>query len=134
MERTDSARLTPAEGRKFAVTVGIAFLVLAGISFWRGHRIPVIVLGALGAVLLLAGLVVPGQLGPVYRAWMGLALAISKVTTPIFMSLVYFLVLTPTGVVMRRVGHRALQHAADGGSYWQRRPQGERASDLTRQF
>ena len=45
-------RLSAAEGRKFAFTVGIAFLVLAGISYWRGHtRVPV-VLGSLGGVLL----------------------------------------------------------------------------------
>ena len=33
------ARLTPAEGRKFGLTVGAAFLVLAAIPWWRGHRI-----------------------------------------------------------------------------------------------
>ena len=134
MENTNSARLTPAEGRKFGLTVGAAFLVLAGISYWRGHRIPVIVLGALGALLVLAGLLIPGQLGPVYRGWMGLAAAISKVTTPIFMAIVYFLVLTPAGLIMRLVGHRPLEHEAVNGSYWQRRPEGERVADMTRQF
>ena len=134
MARTDSARLSAAEGRKFGLTVGIAFLVLAGISYWRGHRIPVVVLGALGALLVLAALLIPRQLGPVERAWMGLAAAISKVTTPIFMALVYFLVLTPAAVIMRLVGHRALQHEPEQGSFWRRRPEGERAADMTRQF
>ncbi len=134
MANADSARLTPAEGRKFGLTVGIAFLVLAGISYWRGHRIPPLVLGGLGALLVLAALVIPGHLGPVYRGWMGLALAISKVTTPIFMAIVYFLVLTPAGIILRLVGHRALQHVAVDGSYWQRRPEGQRAADMTRQF
>lgn len=134
MEGADSTRLTPAQGRNFALTVGIAFLVLAGISYWRGHRIPVVVLGALGALLVLAGVVIPGRLGPVYRAWMGLALAISKVTTPIFMAVVYYLVLTPTGFLVRLVGHRPLRHTAVSGSYWQRRPEGQRAADMTRQF
>ncbi len=77
------ARLTAREGRRFAFTVGTAFLVLAAISAWRGHTLPPRVLGALGGALLLAGLVVPGRLSRVHRAWMGLALALSKVTTPI---------------------------------------------------
>lgn len=134
MARDHSARLTAAEGRKFGLTVGAAFLVLAAISLWRGHRIPMIVLGALGVVLVLAALIIPRQLGPVERAWMGLAEAISKVTTPIFMGAVYFLVLTPAGVVLRLVGHRALQHQPVNGSYWQQRPAGQRTGDITRQF
>ncbi len=134
MERNDSARLTPGEGRKFALTVGGAFLVLAAISFWRGHRIPVVVLGAVGLALILAGLLVPARLGPVRRRWMALGEAISKVTTPIFMGVVYFLVLTPTALVLRLSGHNALRHAPEEGSYWKRRPEGNRAGDLTRQF
>ena len=126
--------MTAGEGRKFAFTVGAAFLVLAGISYWRGHRIPVIVLATLGALLLLAGLVAPTKLGPVQRGWMGLAERISRVTTPIFMGLVYFVVLTPVGLIMRAVGRRPLEQKAVNGSYWVRRPEGQRSSDLSRQF
>jgi hypothetical protein len=129
------ARLTPAEGRKFAFTVGAAFLVLAAILWWRGRETAMIVTGALGGVLALAGLVVPGQLGPVYRAWMRLALLISKVTTPIFMGLTYFLVLAPSGLLMRALGKNPIVHKEAGGSFWASRPAGpKRKSDLTRQF
>ena len=126
--------MTAGEGRKFAFTVGAAFVVLAGISYWRGHRIPVIVLAALGALLLFAGLVAPAKLGPVQRGWMGLAERISRVTTPIFMGLVYFVVLTPVGLIMRAVGRRPLEQKEVDGSYWVRRPEGRRSSDLSRQF
>ncbi len=134
MAHRDSTRLTAAEGRKFGLTVGAAFLVLAAISFWRGHRVPVAVLGTLGAVLVLAGIVLPSRLGPVQRAWMALAEGISKVTTPVFMSLVYFVVITPAAFVARLVGHAPLRHRPLEGSYWQPRPEGKRTSDLTRQF
>ena len=97
------ARLTAAEGRKFGLTVGIAFVVFGGIAMWRGKPRTAYVLYSLGAVLILAALLVPTMLGPVEKAWMGLAHLISKVTTPIFMSVVYFLVITPTGF-LRRLG------------------------------
>ncbi|HEX5438097.1 MAG TPA: SxtJ family membrane protein [Gemmatimonadaceae bacterium] len=126
--------MTRAEGRKFGLTVGGAFLVLAGISLWRGHRIPVVVLGALGAVLVLAALAIPGHLGPVQRGWMALAEAISKVTTPIFMAVIYFVVVTPAAVMVRTFGHRPLRRELHDGSYWVRRPAGKRAGDITRQF
>ena len=119
MAGTVPARLTPAQqGRKFGLTVGLAFLVLAGISFWRGHVLPPRIFGALGGVLLLGGLAVPAALLPVERAWMGLAHAISKVTTPIFMGLVYFLVFTPFGIVRRLLGKNGLVHQPASGSYW----------------
>lgn len=134
MERADSARLTPAEGRKFGLTVGAAFLLLAALSFWRGHRVPVVAFGSFGALLVLAGLLVPTRLGPVQRGWMALAEAISRVTTPVFMAVVYFLVLTPAGLIVRLLGHSPLRHESVDGSYWRRRGEGEQASDMRRQF
>ena len=126
------ARLTPAEGRKFAFTVGIAFAVLGTLSWWRGHQTPPYILGGLAAALILAGLLVPGHLGPVNRAWMGLAHAISKVTTPIFMGVVFFLVIAPVGLVMRLFGRNPMRHAAVDQSYWARRS--EARGTLTNQF
>ena len=128
------ARLSRAEGRKFGLTVGIAFLVLAGLLTWRGKPIGAAVAGALGALLVLGGLLIPTRLGPVERAWMGLARAISRVTTPVFMAIVYFLVITPIGWMVRLAGHRPLVRSAADGSYWVNRQPGERQSTLSRQF
>ena len=128
-----SARLTPSEGRRFAFPVGGAFLVLAAISLWRGHYWPPRILGGLGVILLLAGVVLPGRLGPVSRAWMGLAHLLSKITTPIFLGVVYFVVMTPIGLIRRLMGKNPLRHRAPDGSYWMSPPSGGR-SDLTTQF
>ena len=113
-----AAPYTAAQGRKFGITVGLAFAVLATISWWRGHHYPVYVLAALGGVLILGGLLIPRQLGPVERGWMQLAVLISKVTTPVFMGVVYFLVLFPIGLVMRAFGRNAVKHHAVNDSYW----------------
>lgn len=135
METRIPARLSPAEGRKFAFPVGTAFLVLGGIVWWRGHTPVAITFASLTTLLYLAGLFVPGKLGPIYRAWMGFALLLSKVTTPIFMGVTYFLVLTPTGLVMRLLGRNPVVRVASDGSFWVSRPEGsKRRSDLKRQF
>jgi hypothetical protein len=126
------ARLTPAEGRRFALTVGSAFLALAAFVAWRGHVTVATTLGLLGVVLWLAGLLVPARLGPVERAWMALAVVISKVTTPIVMAIVYFGVLTPTGILRRTFGRNPLV-APVKGTLWVTRSR-ENRSDLTRQF
>jgi len=128
------ARLSPAEGRKFGLVVGGAFLLFGGISHWRGHTVAPLVLWSLGGVLVLGGLLIPGMLGPVHRAWMGFAHALSKITTPIFMGLVYFVVLAPVGLVRRLFGHNSLVRP-EGSTFWAARPEGsDRRSDLQRQF
>jgi hypothetical protein len=117
------ARLTSAEGRKFAFTVGSAFLAMAGLTWWRSHSVAASVLGFLGAGLWLSGAAVPERLGPIFRAWMALAHAISRITTPIFMGIVYFGILAPIGLLMRVFGRNPVRHRAVGGSYWQSRDQ-----------
>ena len=112
------ARLTAREGRKFAFTVGGALLVLGTISAWRGHHLPPRILWVLGAALVVAGATIPGQLGGVYRLWMGLAKAISRVTSPIMISAVYFLVITPAGALMRLVGRNPVRHREQNGGFW----------------
>lgn len=126
------AGLTPAEGRKFAFPVGIAFVALGGLFTWRDAATAAAVAWSVGGLLLVAGLVVPSKLGPVHRAWMGLAHAISKVTTPIVMGILYFLVITPAGLLARAFGFRPLTHT--GSSTWAVRPPDSRKSDLGRQF
>jgi len=127
------ARLTASEGRKFAFTVGIAFLVLGAFVLWRDKMILVYIFGSLGGLLILGGLVAPTAMGPVQRAWMGFAHAISKVTTPIFMGVVYFVVLTPVSLLMRALGKNPLAIPA-GPTIWHQRDPDKRKSDLTRQF
>jgi hypothetical protein len=127
-------RLTAAEGRRFGLTVGGAFLALGSFLWWRGRSVPGVIAATLGSTLILAGLLLPTRLGPVERAWMRLALAISRVTTPIFMGVVYGLVITPIAVLRRALGNNPLRHPADAASYWFSRDGAERQSDLGRQF
>ena len=129
------ARLTRAAGRRFGLTVGGAFLVLAALVWWRGHASVAVGFGVLGALLVLAGLVVPTHLGPVERAWMRLAHAISKVTTPIVMGAIYLLVLLPVGILRRKLGGNPLVHEQRDGGFWRARPAHARRSlDMRRQF
>lgn len=129
-----SARLSPAEGRKFGLLVGGAFLVLGLLMWRRAHLTNAYVTLALAIVLIAGGLIAPASLGPIYRGWMALAGAISKVTTPIVMGLIFFLVLTPAGLLGRLFGHRPLARAPGGKTYWQSRPVGNRRGDMDHQY
>ena len=127
------ARLTAAQGRKFGLTVGGAFLVIGLLLAWRHREAARNVMLGLGAAFSLAGLLVPTMLGPVERAWMGLAHLLSKVTTPIFMGLVYFVILTPTAAALALFGKTPLNMKKSADGYWVTRDR-DQASDMTRQF
>ncbi len=93
-------------------------MALGGLLLWRGHEPAAFAFLLAGGLLISAGVAVPTRLGPIERAWMGMALAISKVTTPIFMSVVYFLVLTPVGLMRQAAGRNPLRRDASQSSHW----------------
>lgn len=119
---------------RFGRTVGGAFLVLAAAAWWRGRAATAIACGAIGGALVLAALVAPARLAVVERAWMGLGHALSRVTTPVFMGVVYFGLLTPIAAVLRLVRRRPLAAPPRDASAWVTRPPDARQSDLQRQF
>jgi hypothetical protein len=127
-----SARLSRKQGQKFAFTLGIALLAFAAIAWLRGHAVTAIGLSGIGAVLIAAGALVPTHLGPVERTWMQLGHALSRVSTPIVMGVVYFAVITPIGLIMRAVGKNPLPGHRSADTTWVSRER--RQSDLERQF
>ena len=55
----------------------------------------------LAAILTILGLVKPLSLRPVYTLWMKLGLVLSKVTTPIILGIVFYLLITPFGLIRK---------------------------------
>jgi hypothetical protein len=49
-------------------------------------------------------LLAPATLKPVYRGWMRFGLLLNRITTPIILGIVFFLVLAPMALIMRLRG------------------------------
>lgn len=129
------ARLSRADARRFGLVVGAVFGLLGALSWWRGHPVVASGLAGLGAALIIGGLALPTALTPVYQAWMALALVISRFTTPILLATVYFLAITPIGIVRRLAGQNPMRARADGNSFWvDREPRARPRTDMERQF
>jgi len=72
----------------------------------------------LAAILVTLGFVAPMALRPVYKLWMRFGLTLSKITTPILMGLVFFLVVTPTGLIRKALSSDPMaRDFHDGESY-----------------
>ena len=131
-----SARLNPRELRRFGLTVAIPLALLAGVGVWRGHTILPAVLGGLGVVLAFLGVFAPTLLGPVHTIWMKVADALGWVNTRVLLGVIYFVVMTPTGLVMRMLGRDPLdRRLKDRPSYWgQRKRAVDPRSSMERRF
>ena len=72
-----------------------------------------------GAMLLL-GMVLPVVLWPLERIWFYFALALGWLNTRILLSVVFYLLFTPTGGIMRLLGKDALQRKfrTSKETYW----------------
>jgi hypothetical protein len=88
--------------RQFGLSTGAIVAVLFGLIFpYLFERAWPLWPWAIFAVLGLWGIIAPVTLGPVYRGWMRLGLLISKVTTPIIMTLVFIVAILPMALILK---------------------------------
>ena len=115
------------EYRKFGISVGIAFLLLSGLLWWRGFPTGFRVTVSLGGALLAFGLVAPALLKWPFKGWMKFAAGAAWFNTRLILGLVFYLVMTPVGLLLRLFGKRPLAMELDreADSYWIRREQTE---------
>ena len=95
-------KMSTAELRKFAlVTSGMLILFFDIIIPWIWDFSPPIwPLGISGILIVLAGLA-PSLLEPIYLVWMKFAEALGWINTRIILSLIFFLLFLPFGIVLR---------------------------------
>ncbi len=102
---TSSLTESAAPARKQLVTFGLtmaaAFVVLALLRLWRRGAdeiaMAVFIIAALFALSTLA----PPILAPVYRSWMRFAEILGWINTRVLLTLIFYLVVTPLGLIMR---------------------------------
>jgi hypothetical protein len=115
--------------RDFGLLVGGVFLALGGWWAYRGKYSPLPnVLLVVGTLLVLLGALRPQWLVVPNRLWMGLAEALGFVMTRVILGVVFFLFVTPIGLVRRLCGGDPLgRRAGRTESYW--KPYTERRND-----
>ena len=92
---------------------------------------------ALAAAFLAAALLRPTLLAPLNRLWTRFGLLLHKLVNPLVMGLMFFAVITPMGVVMRRLGKDPMRLRRDAAveSYWiAREPPGPAPDSMKNQF
>jgi len=72
------------------------------------------------SVFLVLGLINSNILTPLNKIWFKFGLLLGKIITPIVLMIIYFFVITPTGIILRLFGKNILNMKIDKNqkSYW----------------
>jgi hypothetical protein len=122
--------------RKFGLTVGIVLLAIASLLYWKGKE-NYTAFEIIGGFLVVVSILFPIILRPLNKIWMTLAILMGWIMTRVILIVIFFIVLTPLGLIARLIGKDFLDLKIDKekNSYWEvRDKKGEAAVDYERQF
>jgi hypothetical protein len=122
--------------RGFGLVFAGFFAIISALSWWRDHTgwhwtLPVAV------VFLVVAYTVPGILSPLNKLWLKFGLLLYKVMNPLVLGLLFFITITPIGLIMRLFGKDFLRLKLDrqARSYWiDRTPPGPSPQSMKNQF
>jgi len=122
--------------RSFGVVFGVVFLIIAlwplfnsgGVRVWAAIT---------SAAFFLVAFALPRILAPLNKLWMRFGLLLHQIVSPVVLGILFYLFVTPMGLVMRLFGKDFLRLRFDSSarSYWiERDPPGPKPDSLNNQF
>ena len=125
------------ELRKFALVMSVPLALIGAFLLWRRSDYCWYLFIASG-VFICPGMLVPVVLRPVHKVWMTFAIIMGWLMTRVILSVLFFLILTPTALLLRLLGKDLLNMKFDrdsSESYWLVRDRNEsEKADYTKQF
>ena len=131
-----TSQIQSSTDRSFGFVFATVFLIIALYPLLHAAGIRIWAVAVSGVFLLLAALV-PQVLAPANRLWTKFGMLLHNIVSPIALGILFFLVVTPTGLLMRLFGKDPLRLRFDpaADSYWIKRdPPGPAADSLKNQF
>jgi len=124
--------------RSFGLVFATVFIIIALfplLSDQQGSlRLWALIVAAFFAI---TALTMPRLLEPLNKLWFRFGLLLHKIVNPLIMGLLFFVTVTPTGLLMRSLGKTPLKLGFDKSaeSYWiTRTPPGPAPESMKRQF
>jgi len=119
----NSNQIDLKEVKKFGIALAVILTVIGSIHFFRGHSGVFAWLLGFGVFFLLLSTMFTKWFVPFYIVFTKVLHAIGWFNTRLLLSLVFYLVLTPTGLIMRLFGKDELDKKLDRKreTYWQER-------------
>ena len=121
-----------SSNKSFGIVFFIFFLIVALYPLVNQESIRIWAV-ILSVIFLILGLINSRALTPLNILWFKFGILLGKIISPIVMGLVFFLVVTPTGIIMRLLKKDLLKLKKNKlNTYWINRS--ESKSDMKNQF
>ena len=123
IEEIKNIRSEKSDLRKFGITFGLILLIIAGFLFWKENELFQIIL-TIGVVLYVLGITLTVVLKPIYLMWMIFATVLGWIMTRVILSVLFYAILTPIGLISRLFGKQFLELKWNKTdiTYWNYRP------------
>lgn len=89
-----------SSNKSFGIVFSVVFFIIAIFPILNNDNIRVWSL-VISLIFLVLGLINSKLLSPLNKIWFKFGLILSKVVSPIIMGIIFFLVVTPIGILMR---------------------------------
>ena len=104
--------------RSFGIVFFVVFLIIATYPLIKGDELRLWSL-IISIVFLFLGLVNSKILNPLNKLWFKFGIFLGKIISPLVMGIIFFLVVTPIGLLMRLLNKDLLNlRFNNNGSYW----------------
>ncbi len=104
--------------RSFGIVFSIVFLIISIYPILNDENIRIWSL-AISLIFLILGIINSKILNPLNKIWFKLGILLGKIISPIVMGIIFFLVVTPTGLLMRVLKKDLLRLKYNkDSSYW----------------
>jgi len=104
--------------RTFGLTVGFVLIAIALFSAWRGHPVRAEVAGAAGVLLVAAAMLRPASLAGLAAVWARIGDALGWFNSRVLLTLMFFVILWPIGLLSKLFGNDPLDRRRRSGSFW----------------
>lgn len=133
---TPGTEVVMGSERGFGQVFAGFFALVAVLPLFKGGELRLWALG-LAAVFLVLAYAAPKVLRPLNVVWFKIGMVLHHVVTPVVMGLLFFVVVTPVGALMRLTGKDPMRLKRDPAarSYWiVREPPGPAPDSMKNQF
>jgi hypothetical protein len=119
VEEIKTIKSSKSDLRKFGITMGIVLILFGGLFLWRDKDY-YIYLFIIAAAFIIPGLAIPFVLKPIHKVWMTISIILGWIMTRVILSILFYLVVTPTSWLARLFGKEFLDLKIDkdASSYW----------------
>jgi hypothetical protein len=98
----ESTNIKIGSNKSFGIVFFIVFLLIGIYPFLNGNDLRIWSL-LISFVFLILGLINSKILTPLNKLWFKFGLFLGKIISPLIMGFIFFIVVTPTGIIMRLI-------------------------------